>query len=114
MQQKQSDKALRYLGLALKAGQLVIGADECEKAIKKGQGKLLILASDAANNATRMAQRLSAERDLPLMRTVYTKSELATVLGRKSSVALALVKDESLAAAFAAAAPNGMEQEEQI
>jgi ribosomal protein L7Ae-like RNA K-turn-binding protein len=109
------DRALRYLGLAAKAGKLVLGADECDKAIKAGRGKLLVLAQDAGGNVVRMAKRLSAERGLRLMRTKYTKPELAAALGRGSSVALALVCDEGLAEAFVTAAQNdGMEQEEPI
>ena len=108
-------RAIRYLSLAAKAGKLVTGGDDVEKAIRKQkQGGLLVLASDAAPNAVRRAEALAVSDRVTVCRTTYTKSELASAVGRGSSVALALVTDEGLAAAFtAAAAVNGKEQEDQ-
>lgn len=109
------DKAIRYISLAAKAGRLITGGDDCEKAIRKQRKHgLLILASNAGGDIVRRAEKLAAADHLALFRTVYTKSELAAAVGRGSSVALALVTDEGLAAAFTAAAANGMEQEERI
>jgi ribosomal protein L7Ae-like RNA K-turn-binding protein len=108
------DKALRYLGLAAKAGKLVVGADECDKAVKAGKGKLLVLAADAGNNVVRMADRWSAERGLQVVKTAFTKPQLAAAVGRGTTVAMALVKDDGLAKAFLAAAVNGTEQEEHL
>lgn len=108
-------KAIRYLSLAAKAGKLITGGDDCEKAIRKQrQGGLLILASDAGKDAVRRAEIMAGSARVTIFKTVYTKSELASAVGRGSSAALALVTDEGLAAAFTAAAANGMEQEEQI
>lgn len=105
------EKAIRYLSLAAKAGGIVIGADECEKAIRRGKGGLLLLASDAAGNAVRRAQVLSAQPRVELMATVYTKAELAAALGRGTAVAVALVTNNELARAFITASK---EQEERI
>jgi ribosomal protein L7Ae-like RNA K-turn-binding protein len=108
------DKALRYLGLAAKAGRLTTGADECDKAVKAGKGKLLVLAADAGNNVIRMASRWSAEYGITVVKTQFTKAQLAAAVGRGTMAALALVNDEGLAKAFLAAASNGTEQEEHI
>lgn len=108
-------KAIRYLSLAAKAGRIVTGGDDVEKAItKQRKGGLLVLASDAAPNAVKRAEALAAPGRVTVYKTTYTKLELASAVGRGSSVALALVTDEGLAAAFTAAAANGMEQEERI
>lgn len=106
-------RAIRYLSLAAKAGGVVVGAEECEKAVKRGRGGLLLLASDAAPNAEKRAALIAAPRRVRLMKTSYTKSELSAAIGRGSAVAVVLVTNESLARAFTAAA-NPTEQEERI
>ena len=95
------DKALRYLGLAAKAGRLVIGAEDCAKQI--GKGKLLVAASDAAANTLEQARAMAERRSCPLLRVAYTKLDIAQAIGRGNPVALALICDEGLAKAFAAA-----------
>ena len=109
-----SKDPIRYLSLARKAGRLAVGTEECEQLIGAGRRGLLVLAADAGVHAEKRAAALAENRALRLMRVVYSKSELAAAVGRGSSVALALITDEGLAAAFAAAAANGKEQEEQI
>ena len=106
-------KAIRYLSLAAKAGRLVTGADECEKALKRKKGNLIVLAADAAANTRKHADNLSRDSGVSLTQTEYTKSELAAAVGRGSSVALALVTDEGLAKAFLAEAIP-QRQEERI
>lgn len=104
-------KAVRYLSLAAKAGKAVSGFDDCEGAVRKGRRGLLVLASDAGGNTARRAGTLAGRYDLRLLRTHYTKSELAGAIGRGSPVSLILVWDGGLAGAFASA--HAMEQEEQ-
>ena len=96
------DKALRYLGLAAKAGRLVIGAEDCAKQIAKG--KLFVAASDAASNTLQQARTMAERRPCPLLHVAYTKLDIAQAIGRGNPVALALICDEGLAKAFAAAA----------
>lgn len=45
------DKVLGMLGMAKKAGKITSGAFLCEKSIKCGESRLIILASDASDNA---------------------------------------------------------------
>ncbi len=105
--------AIRYLSLAAKAGKIITGGDDCEKAVRKQHRTgLIILAADAGTDAVRRAEALSRSSEIRLMKSAFKKSELAAAVGRGSSVAIALVIDEGLAAAFAAA--SGMEQEECI
>ena len=105
---------IRYLSLAAKAGKLITGGDEVEKSIRRGRGGLLILASDAAGNAVKRGEAMAGAPGVSLKTIPYTKSQIAAAVGRGSSVALALVTDEGLAAAFLAAAAKALEQEEQI
>jgi len=106
------DKAIRYLSLASKAGKLIIGAEDCEKAAKRRIAALIVLANDAAPSAVKRAEQLSAAYNINVFKSLYTKTELAQAVGRGSSVALALLIDEGLSAAFTASAAKGTEQEE--
>ncbi len=105
-------KALRYLSLAAKAGRIVTGGDEVEKQLRRGKKGTMLLASDAGADAKRRAGNLAKDRTIPLWNIPYTKLELAAAVGRSRPVALALITDEGLAAAFAAAAAIASEQEE--
>jgi hypothetical protein len=49
-----------------------------------------------------------------MVKTSFTKPQIAAAVGRGTTVALALVNDEGLAKAFLAAAENGTEQEEHL
>ena len=44
------DKALGMLGLAKRAGRVVTGEFACDKAIKNGQSRLIIIARDISEN----------------------------------------------------------------
>lgn len=109
-----SKASIRYLSLAAKAGALVTGGEEVEKAMRRGKRGMLVVASDAASNAVRRAERLADRTGVHLYKTHYTKSELASAVGRGSSVAIALVTDGGLASAFAGSAGNGTEREDEI
>ena len=108
------DKALRYLGLAAKAGRLIVGAEDCAKELKKRKIGLLIAASDAAENTLAQARAAAGERGVALLNTPYTKQELADAVGRGNPVALMLVCDEGLAHAFASAVEMDRKQEERV
>ena len=108
------DKAIRYLSLAAKAGKLIIGADDCDKVVKKGSAALILLAKDAAPSALRRANDLAKMRNTKIFNTQYTKAELSQAVGRGSSVALAVLTDEGLAAAFMKTAVIALEQEEHV
>ncbi len=108
-----TEKPLRYLSLAAKAGRLILGAEECEQALRRGKSGLLILAADAGANTERRASVMAGAAGVRFIKTTFGKSDMAAAVGRGSPVALALVSDEGLAAAFAAAAANALEQEDQ-
>ncbi|MDD2213122.1 MAG: ribosomal L7Ae/L30e/S12e/Gadd45 family protein [Oscillospiraceae bacterium] len=57
---QQRRKILGLLGLAYRAGQLLTGSDAVEKAIRKGQVCLVILAEDCSPNTLRQVLKLAA------------------------------------------------------
>lgn len=107
------DKALGYLALAAKAGALRVGEQDIDKSVQRRKGRLLVLALDAGRNTLARAERLAAEQPMALVKTAYTKEEIAAAIGSRNPVALVLVRDEGLAGAFAKAAKRIEEQEEQ-
>ena len=56
------EKALKLLGLMRRANAIQPGEDRAGEAVQAGKAKLLLLASDAADNARR---RAPARRDRP-------------------------------------------------
>ena len=109
------DKALGYLGLAARAGRLKVGAEDCAKGLREKKQFLLVAASDASANTLDRAETMTAGRRERLFRAAYTKRQIAGAIGRGTPVALALICDEGLARAFAAAADQQRaEQEEQV
>ena len=110
----KDNNAIRYLSLAAKAGVLVTGGDEVDKALRRRSKGLLIVASDAGADARRRAEMMTARSGSALLISSYTKREIAAAVGRGNTVAFALVTDRGLASAFAKAAGNGTEQEDQV
>jgi len=45
-----SSKIYGLIGLATKAGKIVSGGEGCEKALKRGSVKLVLVAQDASDN----------------------------------------------------------------
>ncbi len=108
------DRALGYLGLAARAGRLIVGAEDCARQPRR-HGWLLVAAADAADNTLAQARALAREHGQALYITDYRKAELAKAVGRSSPVAVLMVCDEGLAATFMRAAGRDRgEQEERV
>ena len=90
------DKALNYLGLMRKAGACAVGETDCGIASREGKVKLLLLASDASDNAHARAKGFVYGRKIPLVQLPYTKMELSGRLG-KGAISMMAVYDLGLA-----------------
>ena len=93
------DKALNYLGLMRKAGACALGETDCGSACRAGKAKVLLLASDASDNAHSRAKGFVYGRNIPMIVLPYTKMELAGRLGR-GAVSMMAVYDLGLAVAL--------------
>lgn len=96
----QHNRVLSLLGLALRGGRLAVGEEPAALAAKAGQARLLLTASDAAENTLRRAERLAEEGHCLYLALPFTKAELGGALGR-GSAAVAALTDLGLAAAVA-------------
>lgn len=96
-----TDKLLGLLGLALRGGNLALGEEPVAEACRQGRARLVLTASDAAENSARRAARWAQAGGTAVVKLSCTKAELGFRLGRNSCAVLALT-DLGLAAAVAA------------
>lgn len=89
------DKVLSMLGIAAKAGGVASGEFSAERAVKKGDAYLVIVAGDASDNTKKMFQNMTDFYKVPLY--FYSDKEaLGYAIGRKFRASLA-VTNEGLA-----------------
>lgn len=92
-------KALNYIGIAKKAGVLETGEENAGIEIRTGKAKLLVLASDASDNARRRAEGFVFETNVPLVRAPLTKEEISFMTG-KNGCSMLVFRDIGLADQF--------------
>lgn len=100
-----NERALRMLGLAVKAGRAIIGVPLICDALKKGaSGKkpcLVLLASDASANSEKRMRDRTAFYGVPCRALCIDSEALALAVGkREAAVAAVAVTDEGLAKAI--------------
>ena len=93
-----SNNILSLLGLALRGGRLVMGEEPVEAVARARDARVLLLASDAADNTRRRCEHFAEAGQCLWLRVPFTKAELGRQLGR-TSVAVAAVTDVGLASA---------------
>lgn len=93
------DAALHLLGLARKAGRIEVGEEPVGAACRARKTKLLLLASDAADNTVRRAEHFAQAGNAVCVRTPFTKEQIGGTVGRESC-AMAALTDAGMAASF--------------
>ena len=89
-----TDKALGLIGIARKAGHIVVG-DPILGEVRRGKVCAILLAADAAENTRRRARNWSLGGTIPILALSYDKETLGAVLGR-TTCAMAAITDEGL------------------
>jgi predicted RNA-binding protein YlxR (DUF448 family) len=82
-----ASRALGCVGLARRAGQVVVGFDQVRAALRASKVAVLIAAADGAADGRAKLRRLAP--DLPLI-TAVSRSELGACLGRDDVVQVAV------------------------
>lgn len=90
-------KALSLLGLARKAGRVMSGEFQTEKAVKSGKAKLVVLAGDASDNTKKKFCNMCAWYHVPVTEC-SDKTRLGSSIGCESRSCLAVL-DPGLAGA---------------
>jgi len=75
------EKTLKFLGLMRRANALQVGENNAGEAVRAGKAKLLLLASDASENAKKRAESFVGGRSCLLLELPFTKEELSSALG---------------------------------
>ena len=93
------NQVLSLLGLALRGGNLVVGEEPVEAVARARDARVLLLASDAADNTRRRTAHFAEAGQCIWLSLPFTKAELGQAVGRRS-VAIVAVTDIGLAAAL--------------
>ncbi|MGI5976383.1 MAG: L7Ae/L30e/S12e/Gadd45 family ribosomal protein [Candidatus Limivicinus sp.] len=94
-----NEKLLNMLGLMRRACAIEIGESAAGSACREGKTKILLLASDASDNARRRAEGFGAGHNLVILRLPFPKEELSAHLGL-GGCSMAAITDIGFANAF--------------
>lgn len=94
------DKLLNLIGLAKKAGKLEVGEEPVGAAARARHARLILIASDAADNTRRRAKHFGDAGECICLEIPAAKGELGKALGR-TSCAMAALTDIGFAEAVA-------------
>jgi len=70
-----------FLGLARKAGKLISGSENCEKAVRNGTARLVVLTEDASGNTRKRFDDLCISREV-VLRVFGMKKDLGHAIGK--------------------------------
>lgn len=86
------NKIYSMLGLCMRAGKVVSGADVCIENIKKGSAFLIIIAEDTSSKTLEKFEYLSKEYDVKLI--VYGKiDDLSKAIGKDNKAILTILDE---------------------
>jgi ribosomal protein L7Ae-like RNA K-turn-binding protein len=94
-----NNKISGLLGLSRKAGRLSCGLDDVRRAAETGISRLIIVAADAAFNASKKAADCAAYYKVPLILSSFTKAEIGEAVGF-AEVSAVSVNDKGFAASI--------------
>lgn len=73
--------ALSFIGLMKKAGALAVGAENAVESCLGGRGKLIITASDIADNTASWLSETAMRKEIPIVAIGWDKALLGGALG---------------------------------
>lgn len=86
----KEDKVASLLGLAQKAGKIASGELAVEKAVKSGQAKLVILATDCSEATKKSYRDMTTYYNVELYEE-FSKEQLGACIGKVYRAALAVM-----------------------
>ena len=81
---------LPLLGLCRRANMMAVGEEPVEAAARAKDARVLLLASDAADNTVRRVRHFAEMGNCPWLQIPFTKAELGAAMGRTSCAILAV------------------------
>lgn len=95
---KNSDRFLRMLGLARRAGKVVLGTPLSLQALHKGRARLLIVCEEASAQTKKKMHTQAAFYRVPLIVLPLPTAEFSHLLGKQAPVVSVAVTDDGFAA----------------
>ena len=92
----KKNEELALLGLARRAGKLIVGAEDSRRAIRRGVARVVVIAEDASEVQRAKVRKAAEARNVPLAHASDRES-LGRAIGRGPTTAVA-VTDPALAA----------------
>ena len=102
----RNEQVLSLIGLCLRGRNLEVGEEPVEAVSRARDARVILLASDAAENTARRAEHFAQMGQCILVSVPFTKEELGRAVGRESC-ALAGVTDVGFACAVARRLADG-------
>jgi ribosomal protein L7Ae-like RNA K-turn-binding protein len=81
-----NDKILNLMGIARRAGRLSLGNDAAVEALRKGNAKLVILASDLSPRTAGGIRFAAREEEIVTVKIKETMDEISMALGKRTGV----------------------------
>jgi ribosomal protein L7Ae-like RNA K-turn-binding protein len=85
----KNNKGLSYLGLAMRAGKLTTGDEGVMSSIRSGEAKLVMIASDASDNALKKYTDKCSFFKIPYL-VSYSREQLGASIGKVERVVIAV------------------------
>jgi len=89
-------KLQRMIGLAARAGAVKSGEFAAEQSVHAGKAALCLLAADASEGSIKKFTDMCRHRNIPVLRTGFTKEALGHMIGRGERASLT-VEDQGFA-----------------
>lgn len=86
----ENNKLMSLLGFAQKAGKLATGDETCEIYLKRKKVKLILLASDAAENTLEKWKRAGLNHHVPIV-VIADRETLSNAIGKVNRTVLAVL-----------------------
>ena len=81
-----NEKLLHLLGIARRAGRLSLGNDPAIEALRKGNTRLILFASDLSPRTAGGVEFAAKEEGVAAVRTKATMDEISMALGKRTGV----------------------------
>ena len=88
-----NNKIYSFLGLAAKAGKVISGEEACERTIKAGKAKLVIVADDASDRTKRKFASI-CKQNVVEFKNFGEKEFLGKFIGKEARSVIAILGEE--------------------
>lgn len=100
MEENNKKKLLSMLGMARKAGRLIIGAEQVTVGVRKNSPFVVLITADASENTTKKVKNCCAYYEVECKKIDVSADELSHAIGKSASITSVGVTDVNFAKAI--------------